>query len=123
VPSDISESELRNFLQRDQELAPDLSVLLIDTDDSTGMATLVKRLNDFVMPLVGAAASRPTFGTVTAHPGLFYGYRCVYISGSQPSIITQLRRALKHYYANVKDHSFWDGPGINFVTGVANGDD
>src|SRR5947209_2244916 len=32
-PSDVSEFELRNFLQRDQELAPDLSILLIDTDD------------------------------------------------------------------------------------------
>jgi hypothetical protein len=121
-PSEISESELRNFLQRDQELVPDLSVLLVDTDETAGVTALVDRMNSFVMPLVGALASQPTFGAQADFPGLSYGWKHVYVTGSTPSILTQLRRALQHYHAHVKGHSFWEGPTINFVTGKVGSD-
>ena len=123
APSQVSESELRNFLQRDQELAPDMSVLLIDTDDEPGLTALVERLNDVVMPLVGAPKSRPTFRPVPSHPGLIYGWRRIYIAGSQPSILTQLRRALQHYHASVKGVAVLGGPIVNFVSGEVIPDD
>jgi hypothetical protein len=122
-PSEITEAELRNFLQRDQELAPDLSILLIDTDDATGIQALVQRMNDFVMPLVGAPKSKPTFRAQADFPGLSFGWKRVYITGSQPRIITQLRRTLQHYHAHVKGHSFWGGPSVNFVTGEVAADE
>jgi hypothetical protein len=116
-PPEIPDSELRNFLQRDQELAPDMSVLLIDTDNAAGVQALVQRMNDFVMPLVGAPNSQPTFNAQRDFPGVVFGWRRVYVTGSHPSIITQLRRALQHYHARVKGHAFWGGPTVNFVTG------
>jgi hypothetical protein len=48
-PSEVNESKLRHFLQRGVELAPDLAILLIDTEDDLEKADLIRRLFDLML--------------------------------------------------------------------------
>jgi hypothetical protein len=128
APLDVSDSELLNFLQRSQELAPDMAVLLVDTTDS--LADFLSRLNGLMLPLLRMASGisdpdwrpeRPFIGSPEDYPSINFGYRGIYVINTKPSITTQLRRCLKHYHARVKGVSFYSGSPINFVTGHVGG--
>jgi hypothetical protein len=123
-PNDVSDGEMRNFLQRDAELAPDLSILLVDTADR--LDPLVDRANAIMTPLVARCSGitdpdwRPDPPTLHAQPGHFgivYGWRRIYLVNAHPSIPTVLRRCLRHYHQRVRGAAFWGGREINFVTG------
>jgi hypothetical protein len=122
-PASLSESELRHFLQRSVELAPDLAILLIDTTDD--LTPLLDRLTEIMVPVVrrssgiGDESWRPDRNfvrPVEGYPGVNHGYFRIYLTHSDPSIVTQLRRCLLHYHARVKGHSMWGGPPVDFVT-------
>lgn len=122
-PEQIDERELLNFLQRATELAPDLAILLIDTD--TKITSTLDRLNEAMLPVMRKAShvnedwrpDKPFIHSWTDYPSIAYGYRNIYMTGAKPTIITQLRRCLQHYYAHVKGTTFLVGPPVNFVTG------
>jgi hypothetical protein len=108
-PHDISDGQLRRFLQRSSELAPDIALLLLDTDD--GLEEFVNRLVGLsrftvpnwpkLTPLPGSPiglAPQPDF------PGVFFGSPRTYVTNSEPSIITQLQRCLQHYHRRVRPH-------------------
>jgi len=124
APPDISASELRNFLQRGEELAPDLAVLLVDTDDD--LVGLRRRLFEIMLPLLKGAGGghwvswepdrhfiRPRPG----YPGISFGYNRFYVANSAPTMLQQLRSCLQHYNARVKGRSAQGGLPVNFVTG------
>lgn len=124
-PSEIGAEELRAFLQRHQELSPDLTILLVDTDSS--VQSIAEKLTDVVTPVLRKLDGQPsawrpsepvlkpsqTFRTV------FYGWPGISLINTRPSITTQLRRCLQHYHAKVKGTAFFDGrpSHVNFVTG------
>ncbi len=124
APAKIDERQLRNFLQRTQELAPDLAVLLIDTESD--LTSLLERLRTII---TSELRDFTTFNEFVEHatqlpiraqadyPGLSFGYRRVYVTNSEPSILTQLRRCLQHYHVHVKGVPLSPGPPINFVSG------
>lgn len=123
-PSGITDSELRHFLQRSQELKPELSILLIDTDDS--IDPLVRRTNDLVTPLIKRSSgilepdwqpAQPFIRPQAQFDGVGYGLRRNYFVNSRPKILTKIRRCLQHFHARVKETGFWGGPRINYVTG------
>ncbi len=127
-PSAISDGEIANFLERGEELAPDLAILLVDTRDD--LADLQARFFEVMAVAVGKASGHPeeSWRSVTPwirlraeYPGVSFGYRRFYVTNSHPSILTQLRRCLQHYYARVKGAMFLGGPGdVNFITGAQN---
>ena len=55
-PSEVSESELKHFLQRGIELSPDLAILLVDTEDGLDDSGLLKRLFEAMSPTVRLAS-------------------------------------------------------------------
>jgi hypothetical protein len=122
-PDQVDESQLRNFLQRTVELAPDLAILLVDTD--TRLAGLLDRLTGAMLPVMRKASSvgddwqpdRPFIRPQKDYPGISFGFQRIYVTGAKPSIVTQLRRCLQHYHAHVKGAAFLPGPSMNFVTG------
>lgn len=63
---DIRESELRNFLQRTNELAPDLTVLLIDTQDN--LTDFLRWVMDVTTPIIRDANSSLPIGSRTRPP-------------------------------------------------------
>lgn len=118
----VDESQLRNFLQRTVELAPDLAVLLIDTSDD--LADLLGRLDEIISPITLRASTIPIMTTYyeqllvrpqADYPGVSFGYRRIYVTNSEPSILTQLRRCLQHYHVHVKGVPLVPGPPVNFV--------
>jgi hypothetical protein len=122
-PSEVSESELRQFLQRGIELAPDLAILLIDTEDD--LADLISRLFDLMLPTVRANNGiadpewrhdeKPFIAPQARYPGIIFGYRRFYVTNLEPSIRSQLSKCLRHYHSEVKDMNFYGGDSVNFV--------
>lgn len=125
-PSEVSNSDLKHFLQRGVDLSPELAILLVDTDDDLEQAGLLRRLFEVMLPTVRLAsgitdpqwcpdkrfiARQPLF------PGVSFGYFRFYVTNSEPSIKTQLSRCLRHYNTAVKGRAFLGGEPINFVTG------
>lgn len=124
--TDISESELRHFLQRSVELAPDLAILLIDTDKP--IDELLWKITDIMLPPIrvssGISANwRPEKPLISAQSDLGfdsinYGFRRIYIVNSQPGILDQISRCLRHHeHSSIKDATLPSGPPINFITG------
>jgi hypothetical protein len=124
-PSEVNESELRHFLQRGVELAPDLAILLIDTEDDLEKADLIRRLFDLMLLTVrtnnGIAApewqhdEKPFITPQARYPGISFGYRRFYVTNSEPSIRSQLSKCLRHYHSAVKGMNFYGGDSVNFV--------
>jgi len=127
-PSAIDDSEIANFLERGERLAPDLGIFLVDTRDD--LAELRARFFDVMAVAVGKASGhpeaswrsvRPWIQPQAEYPGVSFGYRRFYVTNSHPSILTQLRRCLQHYHTRVKGTMFLGGPGeINFITKTQN---
>jgi len=125
-PADIDVSELRAFLQRSQELSPELTILLVDTESD--LSSLMDRLTDATLPVMRKLSRRPDDWKPDrpwnkpsqAFPSVYYGWPGIHVVNSKPSIITQLRRCLQHYHAKVKGKSWIDGrpTRVNFVTGA-----
>jgi hypothetical protein len=102
-PTTVPNNQLRHFLQRTVELAPDLAILLIDTEDS--LTDFLARLTRVMLPVVRAGSGirqpdwqpeRPFVRPQAGYPGVSYGYRRIYVTNSQPSILKQLRLCLRH---------------------------
>lgn len=110
--SDISDDELRHFLQRHVELAPDTTVLLVDTADD--LKGFVDRLNGIIAPvikssplpdilIVGGDEAKREVVQQPDYLGVWFGaYLRVYVTNTEPSILSQLQRSLQHYHALVR---------------------
>ncbi len=124
-PAEVTDGELKHFLQRGEDLAPELAVLLIDTESD--LRDLIERLFQLMLPVVKLASGindpawrndeKPFIAPQTQFPGISFGYRRFYVTNSEPSIQTQLSRCFRHYNSRVKGQPFLAGPPVNFVTG------
>jgi len=120
--SQVTDSELKHFLQRGVDLAPELAILLVDTNDDLEKAGLLGRLFEVMLPTVRLANvprhdEKPLISPQPKYPGVSFGYFRFYVTNSEPSIQTQLSKCLRHYHASVKGHMFVGGEPVNFVTG------
>ena len=124
-PSGIDDSELKNFLQRGVELAPELAISLIDTDDDLEATGSLDRIFNLMIPSVKLSSritdadwrpAKPFIAPAAGFPGISFGLFRYYVTNSEPSIEGQIRRCLRHYHTNVKGHTFYHGEPMNFVT-------
>ena len=110
APDDVTENEIRNFLQRSQELAPESAIFLVDTDSP--VADLVNRFNDILTAVqVAKLKPQPRF------PGIYYGCGRVYLTGSMPSLLTQIQKCLRHYTTSVKGAAMIWGEPRDYIRG------
>jgi hypothetical protein len=126
-PSEVTDSELKHFLQRGMDLAPDLAILLIDTDDDLDKTSLIGRLFEVMLPSVRLASGitdpeyrhdeKPFIAPQPGFPGIAFGYFRFYVTNTEPSIHTKLSICLRHYNTQVKGRSFLAGEPVNFVAG------
>ena len=130
-PSGLEGSELKHFLQRGEELAPDLAILLIDTEDDLDRSGFVSRLFEVMLPTVRLASGitdptwrhdeKPLIAPIPGYREVHFGYRRFYVINSDPSIQGQLRTCLRHYHRHVKGQPFYSGLPVDFVTGELEG--
>ena len=124
-PSEVDESELRSFLQRCQELAPEVAILLVDTDSN--LQPLLDRTQAVLLPIIRKTSrtgddwvpDEPFISAISgeAYSGIHFGLRRVFITRSIPSIATQLRKCLRYYSTFVRHASFLSGPRIDYIKG------
>jgi len=65
----------------------------------------------------GWRPAEPFIRAARGFPGIYWGYRRVYLTNTDPSISTQIMKCLAHYNQVVKDATFFGGEKVNFVTG------
>ncbi len=123
-PEEIEASEIRNFLQRSQDLAPELAVMLVDTDGD--LRPVLDRFQASLLPIkrVRSGVKRPEWkpdkpfiAKVAGFRNLHFGLYRVFITDSQPTILHVLQDCLRHYYTYIKFASFLSGPRANYITG------
>ena len=119
-PESISSSEIEHFLQRDQELDPDISILLVDTRDD--LSNLVARFEEIITPaeVEDGAISDPDYRhNIQQHldfGGIYHTLRRIFIIKSEPTILTNLRRCLNYYFAIVTHSTYLSrSKRMNFV--------
>jgi hypothetical protein len=119
-PSNISESEIRNFLQRDQNFDPNMSIFLVDTRND--LDSLIKRFEDIINEAdIKQRPNRdPNFRDKIEkppeYPGIYFTSRRVFITNSKPSPLTQLRRCLNYYFTILPTQTYFSREGrLNYI--------
>ncbi len=118
--ANIEDRELREYLQRSVELAPDLAILLIDTDEKLDKFVEC-RINPILRESVDTRAiANHEISLHPDYPGIFFGFSRIYVTNSKKTILSQLQKCLQHYYAHVKGLAMWSKPylsqeSINFT--------
>lgn len=105
APAGIDTTDLRQTLRRTTDLAPDLTVVLVDTE--TDLGPVASKLNSASIELVNTNASsfclpaslQTDFGGI--HSGI-HEHWPVYVAGAKPSMLSQLRWCLRHYHSQGK---------------------
>ena len=129
-PDDISEDELRYFLQRAAVFNPEIAVLLIDTESP--IAKPIEILNAIYLDLAwkdarlsnpslpeNAQLDAPRIEPQPNSKGLYWGARNIYVTNVRHSIDASLSAVLRLYHARIRHLSFAGGDNIwNFVTGT-----
>jgi hypothetical protein len=98
-PTDVTDRELRTFLQLAQDLAPEVAVLLIDSDDP--LQPLANRLNS----ICGGESFQPSKAAKLG--GIYFGQRRCFVARTSRSVSTQLQKCVRYYSAFVRPASFW----------------
>lgn len=124
--ANIGPLPLRQFLQRTQEFAPDLGILLVDTESEEELSRVVKRLNRIICGTYRKLNNNPILDTSWAtlspppeFPGIYYVLtgRRIYVTHARPSILHQLPLCLRHYYRRAQHQSMFDGEmPVDFIT-------
>ncbi len=109
-PDNINETDIRHFLQRDQNLDPDMSIFLVDTNSD--LSSLVESFIDIMSPALARDSNikgpdyrikikrLPDFG------GIYFTSRRIFIINSSQSIQTNLMHCLNYYFAIVAHSTY-----------------
>jgi hypothetical protein len=127
-PSNISQLELRHFLQRAHEFNPEIAVFLVDTPSDIEESVLFP-LNDIYFDVAQVDgcledASLPVgFLRIEAQPrygkGIYWGARHIYVVNTAQGIGKVLLKVLRHYHAHARHQRFPTQHGMwNFVKGT-----
>lgn len=112
-PKNIGRKHVKHFMQRSVELAPDLAIFLVDTDDSIEDLVANKFLSVISDALVDPRDRESDIENKNeihpVYPDIYsvFVYPCVYVAKTSPWIETQIARCIKHYYAHSRRRPFY----------------
>lgn len=107
-PDQITDAELLAFLRRRQDLGPDITILLVDTDSQGSVQALSERFAKLVHSIgwehhISIALTVSRFFQIGGHLGApWYGSPGVYIVGTRQVVEKSVRQCLSHYHRAVK---------------------
>lgn len=120
-PEDVSDRQLRSFLQRSQDMAPEIAVLLLDTEDP--LDKLLEKLENILTVITRKALAEPNwkpekpfFIEPARFAGIHFGWRRIFVTNAKPNVVHNLRLCLKFYWTWLKFQSFLSGPQYNYIT-------
>lgn len=96
-PEDVKDREIRNFLQRREELAPELTIMLVDTD-----SPLNKLLDKFRNILVPTLVEELSILEIKSNVVYIENVRVMVIN-NQPSIYKAILHCLRVYNSYIKN--------------------
>lgn len=105
APADITQSDLQQVLRRTTDLAPDLAIVLVDTEDDIGpVAQKLRSAEISLLPTLQPEyflppTPQPDFGGI--HFGMHQHWP-IYVAGGRPSLLAQLRWCLRHFHSQAK---------------------
>jgi hypothetical protein len=119
-PNNISESEIRHFLHRDQHFNPNISIFLVDTRND--LSNLILKFENIITEAEieqehkRDANYHHKIEQPTEIHGVYFTLRRVFITNSEPSILTKLRYCLKYYSTILPNLTFWSREvPLNFI--------
>ena len=111
---------MRHFLQRSQDLAPEVAILLVDMENL--LETVLQRLENILVSVTRKERmddnwkpSEPFFREPSGFKGIYFGHRRIFITNAKPSIVHNLRLCLRFYSMWVKFQSFFSLPRFDYV--------
>jgi len=102
-------------MQRSVELAPELAIMLVDTEDD--IEPLTRRLTNLVLQQ-GLGASHPTHLGIEAHPSypsVYFGFNRVFVTNTRRGITQALQFSLQYYHAHAKGYPLVDTTRAQFA--------
>lgn len=126
APDQIRPEALARFLERAKELAPEIALLLVDTDVDLAFTPLLEGLETILTEAERIGMRRaetwspPTlyFQKLPRHRSIYWSRHwnyATYVSNSQPKILTQLRRSIRHYHSELRGFSILKPPTLDFI--------
>jgi len=120
-PEDVGDKQLRSFLQRSQDLAPEIVILLLDTEDPLDKP--LEQLESILTVITRKALAEPNwkpekpfFIEPAGFAGVHFGCRRIFVTNAKPNVVRNLRLCLRFYWTRLKFQSFLSGPQYNYVT-------
>jgi hypothetical protein len=121
-PEDVSDRQLKSFLQRCQDLAPEIAVLLLDTEDPLDKP--LKQLENILTVIMRKGLAEPNwkpekpfFRAPARFIGIHFGWRRIFVTNAKPNVVHNLRLCLKFYWTWLKFQSFLGDPQYDYATG------
>lgn len=120
-PEDVGEMQLRYFLQRSQDLAPEIAILLLDTEDPLDkpleqLENILTVIKQKAMKKPNYKPEEPFFRESARFAGVYFGCRRIFVTNARPNVVHNLRLCLQFYWTWLKFQSFLGGPQYNYVT-------
>ena len=103
-PSQITETDIKLFLERAADFNPEIAILLIDTESRIDRQ--IDMLNRFRS---GGDPIQPQ----DRHKSLYWGARHIYIITTRVSIADSLSAVLRLYYSKIRHIAFWRMPPLS----------
>lgn len=97
-PAQITENDMKLFLQRAADFNPEIAILLIDTES---------RIDQQVEMLNRIRVSNDPITAQDDHRSIYWGARHVYVVNTRISIADSLSSVLRLYYSKIRHGAFW----------------
>lgn len=123
-PNEVEQNEIRQFLQRSQDLSPELAVMLVDTDSQ--LTELIEKFQQILISIERVVSEKtgpkwkPPKSLISKLSGfneLYFHPRRIYVTHSQPSILNALQDCLRYYNTVVKSSTYFSSPQIDYLNG------
>jgi hypothetical protein len=95
-PDNVEDGEIRNFLQRREELSPELTIMLVDTDSP--LNKLLDKFRNILVPILGELSILEIKSNV-----VYIENVRVMVINSQPSIYRAILHCLRVYNRYIKN--------------------
>ena len=113
-PDEICDSEIKYFLQRVQDLSPEIAIMLVDTDSQ--LAELVHHFTEILLPIVKLRSgsndaewipAKSIIKTLPEFNELHFYPRQIFITNSQPQILHSIQDCLRYYYTHIRVSTYF----------------
>ena len=119
---EISNSEIKYFLQRVQDLTPEIAIMLVDTDSQ--LAELIHHFTEILLPIEKLRSgskdkdwrpAKPIIKRLAGFNELHFYSRQIFITNSQPQILHSIQDCLRYYYTHIRVSTYFSYVHVDYL--------